>query len=672
MASTQEEDNGLQKLIEQAKSLNLWRPAHEQLMNNRALLLQILRPAIELLSEKEGELKTKEGELKTVEGEMKKVEGELKKVEGELIKVTNAVSGLMPSSMKATYSDEEGKVFKAPPITRNTDVTPSIGGNARTITIKDEDGHEKKVKMKIPEADIQKLQTKMWLETHEIIIPIQSKEGKLLPSVLGASYAAQEGHFSYNNEFDVQHLVMEMVKDAINALGLAKFVAAHLEIVLYTLKPDMVVVLRHEGRMFFAIEVKSPGKEDEVFASRNPGGQLWSYLYAMKQLGIERPMGAIMTYDKMVLVTLEDCGEETQHQVVLNSTKKTLNSGVQPTRNAPMKEEDCSTRNFSPFRPQRSVSEAVKTQESVKSHLEEVEMPRRVYYSRIHKGSEVFPGLLQALEVSYLYCKDLSPMRELLVVRDGDSLGRRLFFRVQEDGYNFVLIPSKCKQDGKTVDFRANVGKIPRKNTVYYYMLAKAGEGHEGTVYIACNNSGRLCAIKVYHIKKSSASTDPERRKDEEQEKNERYEVAKMEAERWMKIYGTRFGAVRPKYLGGTPCLLMPYGVEVENEATRRLLMPGIEKELKRIAKKHKLRYKKSDLRWRHVLLQPKKDSEEDSELDYFFLSDFSSLETFDEKDDIEEVVKSQMDALKRAREEKTDALSTPGMGRKRKYASSS
>ncbi|CAB9520443.1 expressed unknown protein [Seminavis robusta] len=109
----------------------------------------------------------------------------------------------------------------------------------------------------------------------------------------------------------------------------------------------------------------------------------------------------------------------------------------------------------------------------------------------------------------------------------------------------------------------------------------------------------------------------------------------------------------------------MPFGVEIENEATRRSVLPRIETKLKEIATKHKLRYRKSDLRWRHFLLQPKKHSEEDSKLD-FFLSDFGSLGEIDEKDNIDEVVKSQMEVLKRAIGDQMDALSSPAQ-RKRK-----
>ena len=90
--------------------------------------------------------------------------------------------------------------------------------------------------------------------------------------------------------------------------------------------------------------------------------------------------------------------------------------------------------------------------------------------------------------------------------------------------------------------------------------------------------------------------------------------------------------------------MLIPYGVEIENEPTRRLLLPRIKEELRRIAQKYKLRCKGSDLRWRHVLLEQREKPTENAD---FFLSDFGSLVELDENDDIEQVVERQMETLR-------------------------
>ena len=143
--------------------------------------------------------------------------------------------------------------------------------------------------------------------------------------VLGALSAVKAGDFSYVNEFDVLNTWFCIWSKMRFIVWVSLNTSRHTSRSPCTRSNlAMVVVLKREGRMFFAIMVKSPGKEDEVFKSENPSGQLWSYLYAMKQLGIEQPMGAIMTYDKMVQVTLDDCGTDERHMSAVSYTHLTL------------------------------------------------------------------------------------------------------------------------------------------------------------------------------------------------------------------------------------------------------------------------------------------------------------------------------------------------------------
>ena len=69
----------------------------------------------------------------------------------------------------------------------------------------------------------------------------------------------------------------------------------------------------------FVVEVKSPEHEDDdqkknaVFGSRNVAGQIWSYLCAMRASGVKVPMGAIMTYNRIAIVTLKDLSTHKGH-----------------------------------------------------------------------------------------------------------------------------------------------------------------------------------------------------------------------------------------------------------------------------------------------------------------------------------------------------------------------
>jgi hypothetical protein len=134
----------------------------------------------------------------------------------------------------------------------------------------------------------------------------------------------------------------------------------------------------------------------------------------------------------------------------------------------------------------------------------------------------------------------------------GDDLGKRLFFKVEEAGYSWVLTPQKyIANNGETCDFHANVGVLPTGATKCFYMIGGAVEGSEGAVYIACNSSARLCAIKVYRIYKSSVATSEGRDCAEEAASANCWEKAKEECEHWTQIYKERFKHVRRLYLGG-------------------------------------------------------------------------------------------------------------------------
>ena len=77
-------------------------------------------------------------------------------------------------------------------------------------------------------------------------------------------------------------------------------------------------------------------------------------------------------------------------------------------------------------------------------------------------------------------------------------------------------------------------------------------------------------------------------------------EETKNELEYWETLYPDR--PARVQILGGRPCLMMPYGVEIETAQERIDHVEAVRKELERFAKQHQLCYAKSNIRWKHVL----------------------------------------------------------------------
>lgn len=69
--------------------------------------------------------------------------------------------------------------------------------------------------------------------------------------------------------------------------------------------------MKHHGRIIFVVVVKCPEHFDgQVFESEMVGGQIWSYLLAMNAMGDKNPMGTVMTYNKIVLATIENFAQK--------------------------------------------------------------------------------------------------------------------------------------------------------------------------------------------------------------------------------------------------------------------------------------------------------------------------------------------------------------------------
>jgi hypothetical protein len=149
----------------------------------------------------------------------------------------------------------------------------------------------------------------------------------------------------------------------------------------------------------------------------------------MKQLGNDLPMGAIMTYNKIALVTLEDCGTDRDHESLLEHTGIGLSTGTIQERKTPAKNPGCSLREFSPIREQKTISNTVLTQKGTGlTVFDETEVSREIFYSMVCEDGEVFPSLLQALKMAYERCKNLDILKNLPVVHKQGRRSRQTSF----------------------------------------------------------------------------------------------------------------------------------------------------------------------------------------------------------------------------------------------------
>ena len=509
-----------------------------------------------------------------------------------------------------------------PPIKLNPAVKPSTGSSARKgVTI--------------PEAEITPCHEDTFIDPKDVVIPTHEVNADgmeiKLPSKLGPS-SFSVPYLEYLNETAAQSYSACLVEDAIRCLGLSDKLKSHLEVTLYSMIPD-IIVIEYRGCPLFPIEIKSPElKKGQVFMSRNVHGQIWIYLMILKQLGRKNPIGAIMTYNKIRLVSLSDLGRRDEgRSELLERCKNSLSSGTvmpHPIEEKPAKEYPSPVKKEIRLNKvnKRSEHESFKDNEDTDIHAE-------VYVSPVHEGGLVFPSLISGILVAYEDCDTTSMANELPVVEAGDDLGRRLFVRATEESFSFVWTK---KNLFATCEF-------PRANAKNFYMLSQLGKGKAGSTYLVATENGSLAAAKLYVPERSKCDTEEARSKEWDKRIKDLEKKRNNEGALWKKLnlnYQTR-----DIKLMGVPALLMPYGTELFSVDERWKSLKMVEAELTKYASAGYV-YEKQDLRWRHVLQDAEKK---------IFLGDLESLVAI--PDDIEpmEAVKNQLSLLMKRIEENAE-----------------
>jgi hypothetical protein len=496
-------------------------------------------------------------------------------------------SVLRETSMERTYTrrsdDGTTRQPRLPELTLNDLIEPSVKGKERKGTC-------------IPDVVIHRCNNEMWAEPKNITIPIYSdNQSTRLPSELGAKGGS--GTFSYCNEIEVQILVQAMVNDAIRCLGLRGVLKSHVEVAMYSMIPDVVVV-KVRGSIIFVVEVKSPERSNgQVFESKTVAGQIWLYLQCMRQHGCERPLGAIMTYNKIRLVSLDNLWEDDEHKKCVVDAQSALQSDVRTQHTEAAAEEKA---DHSPYRKTVQLKDINAKYEgrfksnAVKSNAddEDSEVDSHVYCSRIFEQQSVFPALLQALQIAFLGCDPTKIHKILPVVENNDDLGGRLFLKMSVGGYKIVVTRKK--------DFKANAREFPSNKSTDFYMLTQLGAGKMGTTYLACNSSGKLAAIKLYVPKRSSEALEEKRQEAWEANVAALSEIRDTELSRWSELL-PQYRGVCSCVLDGLPALVLPYGREISSVQDRKNTLKDLKSALLSYAKKG-WKYDGEDLRWRHVL----------------------------------------------------------------------
>ena len=503
------------------------------------------------------------------------------------------------------------KRFSTPKLMLNSSVEPSNKGHNHGSNEKTSAPLTAKIKFENDEKYLPKLDANNF--------PYLDVNGKLLPSHLGAHTLPLR---QYQNEADVQNFVACLVQDAIRACGLEDIVEMHLEMSMFSVVPDLVVVkIRQHG--ILCIEVKSPERKDgEVFSSEEVAYQVFSYCMLLKRLGHEFPVVSLTTYNKLCLVTLPDPSHDLSKCEEIKEKIQTQlsNCKVQPLSDeVSIKGKSAS----SPFRKLRHLAQHkdanesqypdqisngagltaqtdAQTLETTDTGIEEYEvLPAAVGYGQIYEDDNVFQHLCSTLLYAVNLSSKLDVLTELPIVKDGESLGNQVYPLVSEAGCVWVKTSPNLK---------ATINMFPQSNAAKFLLLTPLGQGGTGKVFLASTLQGLLCAAKLYIPPRSNRFSAQENEDEMKKRLKEKAEIRDLELNRWMELYKSKrkgkllYGfIVRSVELNGLPSLLMPYGKPLSTLVERNGALNAIQALLESFAAKGYC-YKNGDLRWRHVL----------------------------------------------------------------------
>ena len=506
-------------------------------------------------------------------------------------------------------------------------------------------------------------------------IELTDQETYLFDGGQDPSYLLRELHdqalefFNYQNETKVQNLVALCLKDALRSQGLFQHFGVENEFSIFSYRPDIIIVSHSLKGIILVIEVKKPGVE--VFTSHEVAGQKYDYLIGKLLSGVSNnPIGVLTTYDEMCIAFLDDEGKSLDilkrnasnlgndidpavlkafgidedspsppsspptsghasdsrrpsPESKLNPVFAGLNNDGQEDRKPSGKTSDDEKPPGSSGQQVEEMSEKVE-EESDGGNDDEDDWNRSVFYTQTFGREVAMKALVLAIRCGLEAVAKSDPRN---APTNGASAPGTCAM-VNEHGLVYTNIPEAIK---------FNYHGFPSANTKIMYLWRDIGRGSKGRVFLACNSSGRACAVKFFLIDYNTYHRRHDTSENRENWRQSQMITKKKEAEKeyahWVNAYGGAFkDQVRVVRLNNLWCLMMPYFDQVSPNK-RSSFLKVVRDHLEEF-KASNLNYAIEDLRWRHVGVRD----------EGCFIFDLGSLES---RDASEIDVDASIDALR-------------------------
>ena len=457
------------------------------------------------------------------------------------------------------------------------------------------------------------------IETDEIRLPsttpfLPAGAEKETSFILKEFYASGQDTFAYQNETKVQNLVASCLKDALISQDLSRVFSVENEFSVFSYRPDIIVVSHGTKGIILIVEVKKPGAE--VFESHEVSGQVYDYLVGNLLSGVHAPFAVLSSYDEMRISFLDDDGvsrdilhrnaeklaEDISTEILdafgLNDNSP---SSVSPVHHSVAEKPSPEPKLNKVFGANLNASLDGKIdgkggidedgEEWSSDDDDDSEWDRKVMYTQSFGRKEAMSALVLAIRCGLEVMALGSPRN---VPKDGEAAVGTCA-KVNKTGFVWTNIPGSMK---------FNYHDFPEDRTEMMYLWRDLGRGSKGRVFLACNTSGRACAVKFFLIDYNTChrqkGTTAERQAWRAAQMAGRLVDAEKERDYWIRVYGKVFeDQVRVTQLNNLWCLMMPYFDQVR-DCERESCLESVKSHLTRFRTLN-LRYNSDDLRWRHV-----------------------------------------------------------------------
>ena len=410
-----------------------------------------------------------------------------------------------------------------------------------------------------------------------------------------SSHLMTAGTFSYENEAAVQNYVRGLIVDVVRSMLCEPSLQVYSEMSIFSLRPDLIVVMHPTLGLVLVVEVKNPG--EVVFTSNHIAGQIYDYLKGKQRQGHATPFVVLTSFDKMAIARLDGGNKQKEYRDIVQTSVLQLKSSggthifeeVAPKQKTSSPEgkliiQDGEEEPWVPPTPKDPVS--IKPSANAEAGAGGV-CVGAVCYSQIFQGVNVFKAFVLAIECGLqelqtkVSCRRLPFPNEKLKV-DLPFVGKESFA-------------------WKTFEGEVNYNESVSNYSKSFYLVEEIGVGNTGKVFLACDTSKRVCALKLYlENPQDDKSFDPKRRAEEKRErKMQAQEKAQREKGLWDMLYPQFRSIVFVLEVHGLAALKMPYFAPIPK--AKRLdseVLQQIVNQLKKFVSKG-LSYR--EVRWRHI-----------------------------------------------------------------------